>query len=191
MARRARFPQLLLFISWSLAARAQQEGHSQAEVHPPLTTYACDATGACSPSSGSITLDANWRWTHNVGGSTNCYTGDEWDTSLCPDPVTCAANCAIDGADCACRRRGLPDFACLPACQPESACLLTLSSPPRLLYFCRRGDVRHQHGRRRNEHKARRRRAVRHEHWRAHVFDGRRHALRAAEAEEPRAFVCR
>ncbi len=34
-----------------------------------------------------------------VGGYTNCYTGDEWDTSICPDPVTCAQKCAIDGAD--------------------------------------------------------------------------------------------
>jgi len=42
---------------------------------------------------------SNWRWTHQVGSSTNCYTGNEWDTSLCPDPVTCARNCALDGAD--------------------------------------------------------------------------------------------
>lgn len=34
-----------------------------------------------------------------MGTSTNCYTGDEWDNGICPDPVTCAANCALDGAD--------------------------------------------------------------------------------------------
>jgi cellulose 1,4-beta-cellobiosidase len=34
-----------------------------------------------------------------VGTSTNCYTGDEWDNGICPDPVTCAANCALDGAN--------------------------------------------------------------------------------------------
>jgi cellulose 1,4-beta-cellobiosidase len=44
-------------------------------------------------------LDSNWRWTHIVGGYQNCYTGNQWDQSLCPDPVTCARNCAIDGAD--------------------------------------------------------------------------------------------
>lgn len=27
----------------------------------------------------------------------NCYTGNEWDTSFCPDPETCAQNCAVDG----------------------------------------------------------------------------------------------
>ena len=34
-----------------------------------------------------------------MGGAQNCYTGDMWDTTICPDPVTCAQNCAIDGAD--------------------------------------------------------------------------------------------
>jgi cellulose 1,4-beta-cellobiosidase len=44
-------------------------------------------------------MDANWRWTHGTGGYTNCYTGTSWDSSFCPDPVTCARNCAIDGVD--------------------------------------------------------------------------------------------
>jgi len=44
-------------------------------------------------------LDSNWRWVHTTSGYTNCYTGDEWDTTLCPDPVTCSKNCALDGAD--------------------------------------------------------------------------------------------
>lgn len=30
-------------------------------------------------------------------GYTNCYTGNAWDTSLCPTPDTCTTNCAIDG----------------------------------------------------------------------------------------------
>ncbi|CAG8694112.1 4860_t:CDS:2, partial [Acaulospora colombiana] len=32
-------------------------------------------------------------------GYTNCYTGNTWDSSLCPDNATCAKNCALDGAD--------------------------------------------------------------------------------------------
>jgi cellulose 1,4-beta-cellobiosidase len=32
-----------------------------------------------------------------VGSDTNCYTGDAWDTQLCPDPTTCSQNCALDG----------------------------------------------------------------------------------------------
>ena len=75
------------------AASAQQVGTQQAEVHPPLTTYECSAAGDCAPdTSTSLVLDANWRWTHKVGTSTNCYTGDEWDAAICPDPVTCVFN---------------------------------------------------------------------------------------------------
>jgi len=42
-------------------------------------------------------MDANWRWLHNVGGYSNCYTGASWDSGYCPDDVSCAANCALDG----------------------------------------------------------------------------------------------
>jgi cellulose 1,4-beta-cellobiosidase len=60
----------------------------------------CAAGGSCTTqSSGKVVLDANWRWTHNVGGFTNCYTGNTWDATLCPDGKTCATNCALDGAD--------------------------------------------------------------------------------------------
>lgn len=46
-----------------------------------------------------MALDANWRWTHNVGGYSNCYSGTSWDSSYCPTPAACAENCAIDGVD--------------------------------------------------------------------------------------------
>lgn len=36
---------------------------------------------------------------HIISGYTNCYTGNEWSATECPDQVTCAANCALDGAD--------------------------------------------------------------------------------------------
>lgn len=77
----------------------QQIGTLTAENHPSLSFSQCSHSGGCQTKQGSVTLDSNWRWTHAVGGSQNCYTGDEWDTSLCPDPVTCATKCAIDGAD--------------------------------------------------------------------------------------------
>lgn len=44
-------------------------------------------------------LDANWRWAHTTTGYTNCYTGNAWNATICPDATTCASNCAIDGAD--------------------------------------------------------------------------------------------
>lgn len=49
--------------------------------------------------STAVTLDANWRWLHSTSSATNCYTGNQWNAALCPDPVTCAQNCAVDGAN--------------------------------------------------------------------------------------------
>ncbi|KAG9027910.1 Exoglucanase 1 [Tulasnella sp. JGI-2019a] len=88
----------LLSASLFAVARAQQIGTSTAEVHPALTWSKCTTSGGCVTQSGKVVLDANWRWVHNVGGYTNCYTGNTWDATLCPDPTTCAANCALDGA---------------------------------------------------------------------------------------------
>ncbi|TFY72382.1 hypothetical protein EVG20_g619 [Dentipellis fragilis] len=94
------FPAAAL-ISLSLAAfaRAQQIGTQTPEVHPSLTWQTCTADGTCTDNDGSVVLDANWRWLHTTSGYTNCYTGNTWDASLCPDPTTCASNCALDGAD--------------------------------------------------------------------------------------------
>lgn len=30
---------------------------------------------------------------------TDCFSADGWDAVLCPDPLTCAENCALDGAE--------------------------------------------------------------------------------------------
>ncbi|KAG9003403.1 Exoglucanase 1 [Tulasnella sp. JGI-2019a] len=89
----------ILSTSLFAVARAQQIGTSLAETHPTLTWSKCTTAGGCVTQTGSVVLDSNWRWVHNVGGYTNCYTGNTWDATLCPDPVTCAANCALDGAD--------------------------------------------------------------------------------------------
>jgi cellulose 1,4-beta-cellobiosidase len=37
--------------------------------------------------------------TFQTGTSTNCYTGNLWDASICPTPAACTAACAIDGVD--------------------------------------------------------------------------------------------
>ncbi|ORY68870.1 glycoside hydrolase family 7 protein [Pseudomassariella vexata] len=90
-----------LAIASSLVAvsRAQQACSSTTETHPTMTWSKCAAGGTCTSQSGSVTIDANWRWTHTVSGSTNCYTGNEWDTSICTDAETCATACCLDGAD--------------------------------------------------------------------------------------------
>lgn len=81
------------------AVHAQQAGTLIAETHPLITWQQCTVRGGCLTLTGKIVLDADWRWLHSVTGYTNCYTGNTWDSSLCPDPTTCAQNCALEGAD--------------------------------------------------------------------------------------------
>ncbi|KAL4891487.1 putative 1,4-beta-D-glucan cellobiohydrolase B [Aspergillus ambiguus] len=93
------YKKLLLLAAYLTATKAQQVGTSTAEVHPSLTWQTCTSGGSCTTNNGKVVIDANWRWVHNVGGYTNCYTGNKWDATLCPDDETCAANCALEGAD--------------------------------------------------------------------------------------------
>ena len=79
-------------------AYGQQAGTNTPETHPTLPSQQCTAAG-CTTLQTSVVLDSNWRWLHSTTGSNNCYTGNTWDASICPDPVTCAENCALDGAD--------------------------------------------------------------------------------------------
>ncbi|KAG7441209.1 cellobiohydrolaseI [Guyanagaster necrorhizus] len=81
------------------SVRGQQIGTYTAEDHPVLTVQQCSAGGSCTTQSKSVVLDSNWRWLHSTTGYTNCYTGNQWDATLCPDVDTCTANCALDGAD--------------------------------------------------------------------------------------------
>jgi hypothetical protein len=76
----------------------QQAGTSTAETHPPMSYQKCTSGGQCSTVATNIVLDANWRWLHSTSGYTNCYTGNTFDKTLCPNNVQCAANCALDGA---------------------------------------------------------------------------------------------
>ncbi|KAI1077123.1 1,4-beta-D-glucan cellobiohydrolase-like protein [Whalleya microplaca] len=81
------------------AARAQQACTLTEETHPALTWQQCSEGGSCTDVDGSVTIDANWRWTHGVEDSTNCYDGNEWDAAQCPDGESCATQCCIDGAE--------------------------------------------------------------------------------------------
>ncbi|KIM22435.1 carbohydrate-binding module family 1 protein [Serendipita vermifera MAFF 305830] len=89
----------LLSFSLLAVAYGQQVGTNTAETHPSLTWSSCAAGGTCTSKTASVVIDANWRWVHSTTGYTNCYTGNTWDATLCPDPATCAANCALEGAD--------------------------------------------------------------------------------------------
>ncbi|KAG1692758.1 hypothetical protein DVH05_024373 [Phytophthora capsici] len=81
-----------------LVVHSQLAGSNTAETHPTLTSQKCTKSG-CTDEDTSIVLDANWRWLYKTGTSTNCYTGNKWDESICKDPKTCASSCALDGAD--------------------------------------------------------------------------------------------
>ncbi|KAF2644303.1 exoglucanase [Massarina eburnea CBS 473.64] len=64
-----------------------------------MTWQQCTAKGSCTTKNGKVVVDANWRWLHGKSSTTNCYDGNKWDATQCPDNKQCAANCAVDGAD--------------------------------------------------------------------------------------------
>ncbi len=72
--------------------------NTNSPLSPALTVSQCTKSG-CTTSTQSVVVDANWRWLHEVGGYTNCYTGNTWDKTICTNGVTCAANCALEGAE--------------------------------------------------------------------------------------------
>ncbi|PGH01701.1 hypothetical protein AJ79_07855 [Helicocarpus griseus UAMH5409] len=82
-------------------ARGQAAGSEEPEQHPALSWQTCTGTGgaSCTDQAGEVVLDANWRWLHVKGGYTNCYTGNAWNETACPDNAACAENCEIEGAD--------------------------------------------------------------------------------------------
>lgn len=87
--RTAMFPAAaLLALSFAAAAYGQQVGTLTAENHPRLSVQQCTSRNNCQTQQRSVVLDANWRWLHSTSGSNNCYTGNTWDASLCPDPST-------------------------------------------------------------------------------------------------------
>jgi cellulose 1,4-beta-cellobiosidase len=91
----------LLFVLASLLSTAigQQIGTNSKEVHPKLPWKTCTTAGGCTVQSGEIVLDADFRWTHNKDGYNNCYDDavKKFNQTLCPDPTTCAKNCAVEG----------------------------------------------------------------------------------------------
>jgi cellulose 1,4-beta-cellobiosidase len=89
----------LISLSFVAVACAQQVGTQKPENHPPLAWQKCTGGSCQTQTEGAIVLDANWRWTHSTSGYTNCYTGNTWDSTLCPNSAACATNCALEGGD--------------------------------------------------------------------------------------------
>jgi cellulose 1,4-beta-cellobiosidase len=80
---------------------AQRIGSQQSETHPKMSWKRCTGKGgsSCTNVNGEVVIDANWRWLHVKGGYANCYDGNKWNETACPDAATCAANCEIEGAE--------------------------------------------------------------------------------------------
>ncbi|KAJ6483437.1 cellobiohydrolaseI [Mycena sanguinolenta] len=78
---------------------AQNVGTEAPETHPTLLIQQCSAPGVCSLVQSSIVLDGNLRPINSIATSTSCFTCDKWNPVVCPDPVTCTANCALEGVD--------------------------------------------------------------------------------------------
>jgi len=55
---------------------AQQVGKETTETHPKMTWQKCTKPGSCTTVNGEVTIDANWRWTHDTKGYSNCYNGN-------------------------------------------------------------------------------------------------------------------
>jgi cellulose 1,4-beta-cellobiosidase len=90
---------LLLLSALAAGANAQGVCTLTAETNPAFSWSTCTAPGSCTVNAGKLTLDANWRWLHSTGGSTNCYTGNEWNATACATGAACATACCLDGAD--------------------------------------------------------------------------------------------
>jgi cellulose 1,4-beta-cellobiosidase len=81
---------------------AQQAGDINSNDLVPFDIGECSADGTCkSNKKTALSLDSNWRWTHQVGSSENCYTQNKWETKegeeVCKDgqTKTCAKKCAV------------------------------------------------------------------------------------------------
>jgi cellulose 1,4-beta-cellobiosidase len=81
---------------------AQQAGKINSNDLVPFSIGECTADGSCKANTKTkLSLDSNWRWTHEVDSSENCYTANEWKTKsgeqVCEDgqTKTCAKKCAV------------------------------------------------------------------------------------------------
>merc|ERR1719295_2417171 len=84
------FKTLVLLLLGSLVnCQSPGAGKSNALLKMPIEI--CQSEGNCQKVSTQLSLDSNWHWIHD-SSATNCYSGNLWDSSLCPDSSTCTSN---------------------------------------------------------------------------------------------------
>lgn len=96
-----RVARVLLFLSVSgllwPAALAQQADSADKEQHVAMPIQVCTNGGGCDTEQARLTLDAEWRFIHDVNSQGSCGGPGAWNATLCPDGATCAKNCVLDG----------------------------------------------------------------------------------------------
>ncbi|KIO21211.1 glycoside hydrolase family 7 protein [Tulasnella calospora MUT 4182] len=70
---------------------AQRFGLEIPEVHPALSWQKCTSSGGCTPQTGKVVLDANWRWYHVNNAATPCLEG------IWPDELRLNQGCGLEG----------------------------------------------------------------------------------------------
>jgi len=93
-----------LLLSLASSVLSQQIGTLVPEVHPKLQWTKCTSPSPtnsedpqCTPVNGEITVDAQWRWTHEVDSWNHCYRDNDWNHTICSSNAECAARCALEG----------------------------------------------------------------------------------------------
>ncbi|GAB1317444.1 hypothetical protein MFIFM68171_07654 [Madurella fahalii] len=94
---------MLVFISVLLCSlalvAAQQAGTLVNETHPRLQWTRCAANEGCQAVDGEVVMDANKRWIHKIDSYENCYSGNDWDDSVCDTGEDCTSMCVLEGAE--------------------------------------------------------------------------------------------
>ncbi|KAI9327366.1 putative glycosyl hydrolase family 7 protein [Zopfochytrium polystomum] len=77
---------------------AQGVGSTTTETQPAFTARECTVKAGCSVTTMYVTADQGRRNILSAADPTvKCKNGTGWNGDLCPDPETCAKNCALDG----------------------------------------------------------------------------------------------
>jgi len=115
------------WMSWLEAmtiVESQSASRTDPEANLAFEIQTCTAAEGCRKVPGKLTLDADWRAVKDAEtGQKNCRDGKtgQWDKALCPDPLTCAQNCALGRVDYSQERITIsqPDSVDLKLFKPE------------------------------------------------------------------------
>lgn len=89
--------QLLYLLTLLLTTATFTTAQQPTESPPSFQWTSCYSNNACAPKTSKLVVDANYRRIYSTASyNANCFTGNYWNATLCPDNKTCARNCGID-----------------------------------------------------------------------------------------------